>query len=421
MRPIVASMLIALLILSSCSGALFSQRPNSNSYVRPESAKFYTGTHGVDIFYEQVPTTLFYYGNTPDPTANEFPVTLVADNNGASFVRGAVFISGYDPKLIQFDEIPITGSLASACTLSFSNFAATGFNFGVRCGDSFTWTGNENNIFQRVSAAGKTWFSDGPWSKVNFNMFNYGHGSRVDIGWGDGLLSYDDRGHGLLLIALLGGLDFTKFLGREYYLEPDSYEYPGGGVQYFEYTGHIRNWPAGADQIDQHFLATNCYMYTTFAAPMVCIDPSPYSTGRKVCSPSTTSWSSGNGAPVTITRVVQENTPRTAAFQITVRNTGGGTVYNPGSLEKCSPYYPGGARSSDLDTIWIGDVFIGDQRLHCTPEHQLRLQNGEAQFTCIYQIEYGQIASAYQTPLVIELWYGYSMTIDHHVVVKRVQ
>jgi hypothetical protein len=173
--------------------------------------------------------------------------------------------------------------------------------------------------------------------------------------------------------------------------------------------------------IEQHIMMTNCYMYTTFAAPTVCIDPQPYSTNRKVCHPSISKWSNGQGSPLAISHVRQENTPRTAVFHIEVANVGPGHVWDPGKLEKCSPYYPGGAKSADLNTVWIGDVRIGNTQLTCTPRTHFRLdQAGRGRFTCTYPIEYAELNSAYQTGLVIELWFGYSVIQDRIIPVKRV-
>ncbi|MBR9693030.1 hypothetical protein GOV07_03825, partial [Candidatus Woesearchaeota archaeon] len=187
------------------------------------------------------------------------------------------------------------------------------------------------------------------------------------------------------------------------------------------FNGHLIDWPQGADQIQQHIMLTNCYMYTTFAAPTVCIDPQPYSTNRKVCTPRIATWSNGQGAPLAITRVTQENTPRTAVFHVEVRNAGHGTIYDPGKLEKCSPYYPGGAKSADMDTVWIGEVRIGNNKLTCSPQNHFRLdRTGTGRFTCTYPIEYSELNSAYQTGLVIELWYGYGEIFDMPVMVKRV-
>jgi len=419
MRWSVAFVIICALLLAGCVGGL-SGGTNNNQYVDSEHAKYYQGSKGVEARYDQIPPKLYYYGNAPGSAANDFPISVEVTNKGSSYTRGAVFISGFDPNLINIDEIPVATSYPGACSLRLGDYSLNKFGLTMQCGDNFMWSGNEGNWLQSISLRGKTWFNDGPLSNLIFNFQDTNGGKSFDIVLDDTTVTFDQREHGLLLIAILSGISFQKYLGQEFLLAGNTYEYPGGELEYLTYHGHIAQWPQGADEIPQHFLLTSCYMYTTFAAPMVCIDPQPYVENKKVCTPKATTWSSGQGAPVAITRVTQENTPRTAVFHIEVKNMGGGTVFDPGNLEKCSPYYPGGAKTNDLNAFWIGEVRIGNRMLTCTPSNYIRLQNNAAQFTCTYPIEYADINSAYVTPLVIELWYGYSKTLEKVVPVKRV-
>jgi hypothetical protein len=197
-----------------------------------------------------------------------------------------------------------------------------------------------------------------------------------------------------------------------------------------DYKGTIVDWPAGLDQTRQSLLLTSCYQYTTYADPVVCIDPEPLSESRKVCIPRSRTWNGGNGAPVAVTSVEQENTPRKIIFRINVRNVGRGTVYDAGALEKCSPYYPRRTTPADLNVVDLGDVRVGTMGLAgrggragitCFPE-RIRLDptTRSGSTTCTYPIEYGDIKSAYQTPLVIELWYGYSEVVQRDLFIKRV-
>ncbi len=411
---LLALLALVTLFLAGCGGF----RGNENQYYNAERAKYYQGYDGVNARFDQVPQKLFYYGNAEASAANDFPLSVAVLNKGASYTRGAVFLSGYDPNLIQFDEVPIALSYPGACSLRIGDWSLNKFGMMVQCGDSFSWRGHEGNWLESISVHGKTWFKGTPLENLLVDFTSNNRGDSITFNWD--AWTFEAREHGIALIAILAGLSFRAFLGQEYLLAGDTYDYPGGEMDYIEYHGHIANWPQGTDDIQQTFLLTNCYMYTTFAAPLVCIDPQPYSENRKVCTPSVATWKSGQGAPVSISRITQENTPRTAVFHIEVTNSGGGTVFDAGSLEKCSPYYPGGAKSNDLNAIWIGEVRIGDRLLQCTPENYIRLQGNRASFTCVYPIEYAELNSAYQTPLVIELWYGYSTTTQRNVLVKRV-
>ncbi len=414
--------LLLALLLAACSLG----QGGENQYYDPAHARFFEGHEGVEMRYDQLPPRLFYYGDAPGSAANDFPVSVEVKNEGSSYTRGAVFLSGYDPNLIQFDEVPIAGSYQGACSLRVGDFSLNRMGFLFQCGDSFSLSGHEGGSFldfdwlDSVSVRGQEWFAESWLEDLVINYEQSASGDRqIDFVLDE--ISFGYREHGLLLISILAGLSFEKFLGEEYLLAADSYDYPGGGLEYIEFNGHVVDWPEGTDEIEQRLLLTNCYMYTTFAAPTVCIDPQPYSTNRKVCTPDVATWGNGQGAPVAITRVTQENTPRHAIFHISVENRGRGTVYDPGSLEKCSPYYPGGSKSSDLNLVWIGEARIDDYKLTCTPRNVLRLdESGRGQFTCTYPIEYSQLNSAYQTPLVVELWYGYSESVERRIPIKRI-
>lgn len=420
-RRLLPSLLLLFLLPLFLGGCGAGSGGNENPYYSAERARYFTGTEGIDVRFDQLPTSLYYYANAPDSSANDFPMTVRVTNEGASYSRGAIFVSGYDPNLIQFDGYWVEGNYPGACSLRIGDYSLNSLGMILQCGDDFLWRGGEENWLESIMVHGRSWFDSGFLEDIRFTYHDNPDGQQFDFVFDDTTFSFDRRQHGLLLIGLLGGLSFSKFLGREYLLAGDTYEYPGGELEVLDYNGHILSWPEGVDDIPVDFMLTNCYLYTTFAAPIVCIDPQPYSETMKVCHPQVATWKNSQGAPVAITKVEQENTPLQAVFRISVRNVGGGTVYDPGQLEKCSPYFLGGAKVSDQDRVWLGDVRIGDYRLQCSPATNIRLdESGQATFTCLYPIEFAQINSAYQTPLVIELWYGYGETLRKRVMVKRV-
>ena len=129
------------------------------------------------------------------------------------------------------------------------------------------------------------------------------------------------------------------------------------------------------------------------------------------------------GAPVAVTRILQENTRRSIIFTIEIQNVGRGKIIYPGDLELCSPYYPGRLGIQSLDTVILGDIRLSGspQRLRCTPDTNIiKLRDGRGQITCTYDLEYATAKSAYTAPLVIELWYGYMETQRRNVRIKRV-
>jgi hypothetical protein len=145
-------------------------------------------------------------------------------------------------------------------------------------------------------------------------------------------------------------------------------------------------------------------------------------TGRKVCIPKEYKWSGSQGAPVAITSLKQDPTPRSIMLTFTIRNVGAGDIVHPGYLERCSPYFNAGRGGLDrryMDTVYIGDVRIGNQRLSCTPGPEIRLNDGIGTFTCEYFMEFAGSSTAYETPVVIELWYGYKEYMETKTLIKR--
>jgi hypothetical protein len=426
-------LLLSAFLLTACAGS------NTNQYINPYE-KYYTGTRGVVANYENLPTTLYYYG-PEDNAGNTFTFSVDADNQGASFTRGGVYVSGFDPNLLIFQEIPIAGGAVGACGISIGNVGWGELGGILRCdGFSVSSGGGVTNV--QISDLSKlingiaARFGDKQWlDPAKFNMkIDYTDGpagSSFVINMNDMQGNLEYYQHGRLFIAWFAGLDFTKNGGREFLLAGDTYEFPGGERAYLTYNGQIVNWPPGLDQTTQHMLLTTCYQYTTFADPMVCIDPEPFSNNRKVCQPKSRTWNGGNGAPVAVTSIEQENTPRKIIFHINVRNVGVGTVYDPGKLEKCSPYYPGRVGSEDLNLVYLGDVRLGSYGLRstsgalggiiCSPAViRLDPKTKSGSTTCTYPIEYNQIKSAYTAPLAVELWYGYSEALQRDITVKRI-
>ncbi len=425
-RACFAVVLLALLVLAGCTGK------NQNAALNPY-AKYYTGTQGVEATFQNVPTKLYYYG-PGDNSGNEFSFAVETRNEGASFTRGGVYVSGFDPNMLQFRQIPIRGS-TGACGISIGQIGLGELGGIFHCDGVDATFGDQNSIrIESVAALlstfGKDWMDPDQFD-LSIDARDDPNGWNVVFNFPTGVANLEYYQHGRLFIAMfLSAVNFEKNGGQEFRLAGDTYDFPGGESQYFVYDGRIASWPPGLDQTDQKLLLTTCYQYTTYADPVVCIDPEPFSDNRKVCVPKSRTWSGGNGAPVAVTSIEQENTPKKIIFRINVKNVGGGTVYDPGELERCSPYYPGRVTAEDLNIVYLGDVRIGQVGLSgrggtggmtCYPEViRLDPRTGTGTTTCTYPIEFGQLRSAYQTPLTVELWYGYSKTQERTLTIKRV-
>jgi hypothetical protein len=369
------------------------------------------------------PYRLYYYGDQYD---NQFDVNVETANVGSAWARGGIYLSGYDPTMIQVQGINPLRSSGQACLLDIGNIGFGRFGGTLRCEDFFVGATKD---FKDFEFGVKNLFGNWDMGRLTGGIDIFGQSTSesgkwsVAVGFDNPNIDIEYADHGRLLIAMFQGINFERNFGVEYLLQGDTYEYPGGDLAFINFDGNIVNWPPGLDQTYQTFMITNCYLYASYAAPVVCIDPAPFSQDRKVCIPKSYTGTKGQGAPVAVTLIEQENSPRQAVFTIHVRNVGGGDVYDPGRLEMCSPYFPGRVTNEDKNVVYIGDIRVsGDlQRLRCTPNDFVRLdpQTGEGIVTCSYDIPFSGLRSAYQTPLVIELWYGYSKTMQTKVLIKR--
>jgi hypothetical protein len=422
---LIAALIISSILISSCQTFGGSRNANTN---------YYQGTRGLQMEIEQgmPPSRLYYYGDADD---NTFDIGVKVQNRGSSYARGGIFLSGYDPQMIQIDGIIPDPSRSRACQIDIGNIGFGSFGGVLRC-DNFNLALDRDGIrdIQLLnlfcpggSYANRNDFDItrvfGSGACTDFRYTNNGVNQRWDIDFGNPDIDIEYANHGRLLIANFQGLDFSRTFGVEYLLAGNTYEFPGGETTYVNFDGNIVSWPPGLDSTQQTFLITNCYLYATYAAPVVCIDPSPFSESRKVCTPRQFTGTSGQGAPVAVTLIEQENTPRQSIFTIHVKNVGAGRVYDPGHLEICSPYSPVRVSGNSLNVVYVGDIRVsGDlQRLDCSPNDFIRLdpQTKSGIVTCSYDIPFGSIKSAYEAPLVVELWYGYEETTQRQITIKR--
>ncbi|MFB6198460.1 MAG: hypothetical protein ABEI52_09375, partial [Halobacteriaceae archaeon] len=109
-------------------------------------------------------------------------------------------------------------------------------------------------------------------------------------------------------------------------------------------------------------------------------------------------------------------------FTIDIANRGDGTIYNPMMIQQCSPHHPQPVTERQLNTVLVGMAYVGEESLECTPnKHAVQLYNGKGRVKCILSVDPSTISrSGYSSPLMLELWYGYSETIRTDVTVRRV-
>lgn len=187
--------------------------------------------------------------------------------------------------------------------------------------------------------------------------------------------------------------------------------------------------PGVTETFDSSISATMCYDYKTEAVETVCIDTDPFGFKKeeKVCEISEKTFSQGQGGPVGITRIVTETPLKKddnhviPAFKIYIDNLWDGQVMSPGKTEEaCS----GKLTREDYNKIEV-KTFLGfsdedKDQLECD-KTTVNLEANEPYIRCKVKEENAveTTRGAYETPLRVEMQYGYSFTIRKPIFVYR--
>jgi hypothetical protein len=203
-------------------------------------------------------------------------------------------------------------------------------------------------------------------------------------------------------------------------LEGKSQFNPDGGYTTAEFTAPDVTLPTSMPNYKPTFLLTACYMYQTIATPLVCVDPNPLDTSSdKACRVQKVYATGSQGAPVAVQSIEAEARPTGMFFRIHIANTAGGTeqasgtVFDQDELQAC----PASLQYSDLNKIDFR-VKISEHELECEPRtNEIRLVNDRATIFCRH-MDLEQIP-AYQTPLQVDLIYGYKSSISKMVEIEN--
>ena len=194
--------------------------------------------------------------------------------------------------------------------------------------------------------------------------------------------------------------------------------------------------------------ATLCYPYQTTASATICIDSDPAGIrpGNKVCKVQDISFSSGQGAPIAVTKIESQMVPRednkiNPQFLIYVENRGGGDAVNPDSYENaCSSSAPAALSSGNANkNIW-NSAFIevynsagqGENQLICCPNINseckentvdkrgfLKFKDKKDFVRCTFSEGKDRNIDAYTSPLKIVVKYGYVQSIAANFEIKK--
>lgn len=429
-KIILIGLILSLALLTACSVGGRNQACSDTG-----NCNFYTGSRGIITYLDRPPTHLYYRAaDAPSPDGNAVQFNVRVLNDGASASYGAVFFSGVSSESFRLSRIDQHGErpvlvpkTQQACYLDFFNigeFDQLGtWNFMANCfGAGISQYGDRTNLnlnFQQLSQYI-------PYLEPLANA-----GLDLDLTWVAGEMTQFSIGstyallnYGRSLMVIISALNFEAFGGASFILEGDNQAYPGGETDYKSFKLKMNGpWPAGQDYFTIPYNIKTCYAYTTFVSPMICVDPDPFSDEYKNCRDYSSSIKGSQGAPIAVTNIRTTNTGSETIIDMTIRNIGIGTVWDVGYLEHCSPYFPGTVRPTMKDVVYVGYAHIDNKPLNCGTTFRLRLdpRTKEARLTCRYDLmNTDYVGSAYETPLRMELWYGYEENLRNQITIRRV-
>ncbi len=182
---------------------------------------------------------------------------------------------------------------------------------------------------------------------------------------------------------------------------------------------------------DTYLTMYTCYGYKGLAYADVCVDPDPYDVGdaEKACKVQTSiSLSEGQGGPVVIDRIepkmLIEGDIIRPQFKIYIQNRGRGTVIQKNSLAQvCSK---DSLDVTTYNTLSLSEVEISGRKLsagqiECIPR-VLQLKKEQDFVTCTINSGSGISRNmlAYESPLKIQIDYGYTESITKEISIKKI-
>ena len=166
-----------------------------------------------------------------------------------------------------------------------------------------------------------------------------------------------------------------------------------------------------------------CYVYKTFFGESVCIETDVFDMRQedKPCE-SETITSSGQGAPVAITRVEPSMLSTSEGgvrpqFTIEIENVADGEIVAMDKVEAACTSE--GFDRKDLNLVTIVNSRVANDELVCTP-NPVRLDDGEGKTVCRLQEGASKQAGTYTSTLYLELEYGYTKTISGTTEIRRI-
>ncbi len=215
-----------------------------------------------------------------------------------------------------------------------------------------------------------------------------------------------------------GGLDVPRSCGDNYgTLDGKNIYNLDGSFNQLVIDSSTINLPIGVNEYSPNLVIDTCYRYTSTATATVCIDPENYNfeTSQKACTPGSVGLGGGQGGPVGVSYVGVTMAGHRATFDINVQSFGGGTVLsNSAEIQNCGF---NNWNFEDLNRVIYSVRFGNGQPLDCKPRDGLvRLSGNNGKIICTAEVPSG---AAYETPLIVDLSYGYKTSTTQSVRIVR--
>ena len=391
------------LVISGCSIG------NNTTYA---NKKYYQGYDSLSMsFVQNSPPLLFNY----DPTGfNEIPIVVQVNNKGASDACGGIYIHGFDPHMIEVagGKYPTTSNINyNVGTNGALNFNIGGIYVGLQAGNGGNNAAGVNLGF--ISPSGQRYGLDAYTQDGQLKGLNI-------------VITPDRIGYGTCQVAfsdLITNPGWRSVIA----LEGNTENSPGGGVEVYYFPAYMYAYslPDSLEQFRQPIWITSCFGYATKSTALICLDPRPNSGTKKACIPQTVSLSGGQGGPVSVNAVEQKSSSTKVIFTIHVHLTKTDSqdeLYDYASLGKCNPDSGQLVRPTDKNVVYIGDITLSGQSIvnNCFPDRRIRLDSsGNGDISCTAYFD-GTSGTAYEAPLSMELWYGYSKSIYKTITIKKI-
>jgi hypothetical protein len=180
------------------------------------------------------------------------------------------------------------------------------------------------------------------------------------------------------------------------------------------------------NKIESRIILNTCYPYLTIMSETICIDTDPnnLAVAKKTCKTKDIT-SSGQGAPIAITKIEQKTVPSDSKdsvvvqFTIYAENKGKGVII---SKDRYKEVCQGKSlKKEDYNTIELKDLKFSDYSYEdddfdCHPI-PLREQDGKYYTRCTLKEEnsISKNKLTFETPIVVELAYGYKTALSEEI------